>query len=77
MKEIIKNWFTSRNGIDFSLTKLIGSFAGLALVVQFVRTGSVDFQGFAIGVSALIAALAVKYAVDDPEVKKYDEKDGK
>ena len=69
MKTILKNWFTSRDGTSFSLTKLIGSFAGIALVIQFVRTGSVDFQGFAIGVSALIGALAVKYAVDEPEVK--------
>lgn len=67
MKNILKHWFTSRDGISFSLTKLIGSAAGVALVVQFVRTGSVDFQGFAIGASVIIAALAVKYAVDTPE----------
>ena len=69
MKTILKHWFTSRDGVSFSLTKLIGTFAGAALVVQFIRANSVDFQGFAIGASVLIGALAVKYAVDTPETK--------
>ena len=69
MRTLIKHWFTSRDGVSFSLTKLIGFFAGAALIVQFIRAGSVDFQGFAIGISALIAALAVKYAVDAPEAE--------
>lgn len=62
---IIKDWFTARNGVDWSLTKLYGTLAMSALIFNFVRAGSIDFSGFGIAVAALIAALAAKYAVEE------------
>jgi len=70
MKTIIKDWFTSRNGADFSLSKMIAFLAGAAMITQFVRMGSVDFTGFGVAIAAIIAALAGKYFVDTPEEKK-------
>lgn len=69
MRAIIKDWFTSRNGADFSMSKLIASLAGFALIVQFVRMESVDWQGFGVAIAAIIASLAAKYHFDDKEVK--------
>jgi hypothetical protein len=66
---IIKDWFTARNGIDWSLTKLVGIAASLAMVANFLRTSSVDFQGFGTGISLLMAALAAKYFVEDKDQK--------
>ena len=64
---IIKDWFTARNGKDWSLTKLYGTLAITAMIFNFLRAGSVDFQGFGIAAAALIAALAAKYAVENKE----------
>lgn len=69
MRVFIKDVFTSRNGNDFSMSKLIASLAGLALITQFIRMGSVDFTGFGIAIAAIIAALAGKYYVDEKEVR--------
>ena len=63
--EIIKNWFTARNGIDYSLTKILGTIAFLAMIVNFVWLRSVDFQGFGLGIAGMMTALAAKYYVED------------
>ena len=70
MLKIIRHWFTGRDNESFSLTKLIGAAGGFAMVVQFIRVGSVDFQGLGIGVSTIMAALAAKYFVEDKEIKQ-------
>lgn len=64
---IIKDWFTARNGVDWSLTKLYGTLAMSALIFNFLKTASVDFSGFGIASAALIAALAAKYAVEEQQ----------
>ncbi len=58
------NIFTGRDNSTFSLTKLIATLAALAMVCNFIRAVSVDFQGFGIGIAAMIAALAAKYATE-------------
>ena len=65
MFNILKDWFTARNGVDFSLTKLISIATAIVMMVQFVRTGSIDFQGFGIAIGAIVAALAAKYHVEE------------
>lgn len=65
MKQLIKDWATARNGQDFSLTKLFASLGAFAMILNFLLTRSVDFQGLGIGVGAMIAALAAKYAVEE------------
>ena len=64
MFNVLKDWLTSRNRVDFSLTKLISIATAIVMIVQFVRMGSVDFQGFGIAIGAIVAALAAKYHVE-------------
>jgi hypothetical protein len=61
---IIKDWFTSRNGIDFSLTKLLATVAAVVMIVKFVQADVPDYNGFGLGIGMMIAALAAKYAVE-------------
>lgn len=61
MLTYFKDLFTARNGVDYSLTKAVGIAGGIAMVVNFIRVESVDFSGFGIGISTIMAALAAKY----------------
>ena len=64
MLRFIKQWLTARDNLTYSATKLIGISAAITMIVQFVRTGSVDFISFGAGVTAIMAALAAKYYVE-------------
>jgi hypothetical protein len=64
MKELLMNIFTSADNSTYSMSKIIGFLGSMAIIGQFIRVGSVDFQGFAIGLAALITAFAVKAATD-------------
>jgi len=55
---------TARNGADYSLTKMLGISAGITMTVRFWQLPTPDFQGFAIGIAAIMAALAAKYYVE-------------
>jgi len=61
---IIKDWFTARNGVDYSLTKLGFLSAESAMIYKFVITDGADYVNFAAGVAALITAMAAKYYVE-------------
>lgn len=65
MNQFVKDLGTARNGQDWSLTKLFATLGSLAMVINFVRAESVDFQGLGIGLGAMIAAMAAKYAVEE------------
>ncbi len=67
MSEFFNHIFTARDGLSYSLTKLVGIAGAVAMVYNFVSKGSTDFNGFGIGIAALMAALAVKYAVEQAE----------
>lgn len=56
--------FTARNGVDYSLTKLIGIAAGVAMIYQFVASESGDYSGFGTGIGLIMAALAAKYVAE-------------
>lgn len=62
-----QNIFSSRGNKAWSMTKLIAAIGALAMVVNFLRAVSVDFSGLGIGLGAMIAALAAKYAVEEKE----------
>jgi len=65
----INHILSSRNGIDWSMTKLIGVVAAAAMVYKFVTTAIPDYSGFGMAITGIITALAIKYAVDEPEKK--------
>lgn len=65
--QILKDWATARDGISFSLTKLLGVSGGVAMIYNFVANASADYSGFGTGIGLLMAALAVKYAVEDKQ----------
>ena len=64
MKYYLKNIFTSADNTTFSASKLIGVTGGLTMIGEFIRVQSVDWQGFGIGISTIIAALAAKAYTD-------------
>ena len=63
--EIITHLFTARDGVSYSLTKLAGIVGMAAVTVKFMQSESSDFQGYGIAVAGLMAALAIKYAVEE------------
>ena len=65
--KFLKDIFTSRDNSTYSMSKIIGVAGATAMVIQFIRAGSIDFQGFGIGLSTLIAALAAKAFTDKKE----------
>lgn len=62
--QILKDWLTARNGEDYSLTKLAFIAAVGTISYKFCVAESVDYLGYAGGVTALIAAMAAKYHVE-------------
>lgn len=65
INKLVQHIFTARDGISYSMTKLVGVSAAVVMIVQFIRTHSTDFQGFSIGIAGIMTALAIKYAVED------------
>lgn len=63
--EIMNHLFTARDGVSYSLTKLAGICGVVAVTYNFIKLGSPDFQGYGIAVAGLMAALALKYAVEE------------
>jgi len=59
--KLIQDWFTARNGTDYSLTKILGMSAGAAMIYNFVANESGDYSGFGTGIGLVMAALAAKY----------------
>lgn len=64
IEQILKDWATARNGVDFSLTKLVGVIAGAVMVHKFISDTGADYIGFASGMSLIMTALAAKYLVE-------------
>lgn len=64
--QIIKDWFTARNGVDYSFTKIIIGCAGTAMIYKFVVSEGVDYVGFAAGITALGGTLTAKYHFEEP-----------
>jgi hypothetical protein len=62
--QLLNDLFTARNGVDYSLTKLLGISAGIAMIYQFVATESGDYSGFGTGIGLIMAALAAKYMAE-------------
>ena len=67
MKELLKHWMTARDGVSWSLTKLFGVSGVVAMSYKFWQAPNPDYIAFAGGIAAIIAALAAKYHVEEPE----------
>lgn len=61
MIQVIKQWMTAKDNVTWSLTKLIGMGGSAAMIGEFLYKGSVDYQGFGIGLTTIMGALAAKY----------------
>lgn len=61
MNKFINEIFTQRDNITFSMTKIIGIAGSSIMIAKFIESPSPDYQGFGIGISAVMTALAVKY----------------
>lgn len=71
----IKDIFTARNGIDWSLCKLLSVIGGGTMIYKFGVSLTPDFLGFASGLSLIVASLAGKYYVEShTEVEDATEK---
>jgi hypothetical protein len=66
LKQFLVDALTARNGIDYSLTKMLGIAAGVTMIVRFWQLPTPDFLGFAGGIAAIMGALAAKYYVEQP-----------
>lgn len=75
--QIIKDWFTARNGVDFSLTKLIAIGGAATMMGEFIRVQSGNYLELGFGLSVLMAALIGKYFIESPvEAAKKTEVEG-
>jgi hypothetical protein len=64
MIEFLKNIFTANDNATFSMTKVIAITAVVSMTYTFISVISQDFQGYGIGVSIIMGALAAKYFVE-------------
>lgn len=64
IRQIIKDWFTARNGVDYSLTKLAFIAASSTMIYKFGISDVPDYVGFAGGYTAMLAAMGYKYSVE-------------
>lgn len=62
--QVLDDWATARNGIDYSFTKAVFAVAVVTISYKFCVADSADYLGYAGGVTALIAAMAAKYHVE-------------
>lgn len=63
--EVINHIFTGRDGESYSLTKIFGITGVASLTYNFINNASADFTGYGIAVTGVMAAMAVKYAVEE------------
>jgi len=67
MWEVINHWFTARDNVTYSLSKVMGTGGAGSMIYNFIHTGSSDFVNFGAGLAAVMAALAAKYYVEGME----------
>jgi hypothetical protein len=60
MNNFLKNIFTGSDNQTFSMSKLVAIGGAVTMIYNFWHVGSVDFQGFGIGICTIITAMAAK-----------------
>lgn len=64
MIEIIKHWFTEADNVTFCIVRAIGGTASVTMIGKFIAAGAADFQGFAVGIASICAAVALKNSTE-------------
>lgn len=60
--DFLKNWFTEADNATFCIVRALGGTAGVAMIYKFIESPASDYQGFAVGIAAICAAVALKNA---------------
>ncbi|MHB0965335.1 MAG: hypothetical protein ACYC36_02665 [Bellilinea sp.] len=55
-----KDFFTERDGTSWDLARFMGCSAFCELSYKFFTSANTDWQGFAIGIGAIMAGVAAK-----------------
>lgn len=64
MKKLLTEWFTQKDNLTWSATKMLAISSGITMMAKFLLTPVPDYLGFGSGMALLIAALAGKYLVE-------------
>ena len=62
----LKNILTSRDNDTYSMSKFVALGTSGSMIYNFIAHHSMDFQGFGLGMSGIIATLAVKTYAEKP-----------
>jgi len=60
MFQLIKHWFTERDNATFCVVRSLLASGGVAMIYNFIASGSHDFMGLGGGLSAIGASIAMK-----------------
>ena len=66
MVEFLKHILTCSDNTTWSMSKLVALGTALTMNYNFVAGAGHDYQGYALGVAAIIASLAAKTYVEKP-----------
>lgn len=66
IKKVMKDWMTENDGVSYCAGRAIGLAAGITMLYKFVVAASPDYISFGGGISAIIAAIALKNKSEQP-----------
>lgn len=58
--KLFKDLFTERDGVSYCLGRFIAFAAAVEMIYKFTDSSHIDYQGFAVGICAIIASIAAK-----------------
>ena len=70
VKKFCNDVLTARDNVSYSMSKVVGISAGVALVEKYSSSPAADPVAFATSIGIIMGALAVKYAVETIGEKK-------
>lgn len=64
MLTVLKNWLTETDNATFCIVRALGTCAGVIMLYKFVDSATADYQSFAVGIAAIMAAIALKNSTE-------------